>query len=73
MKNILVFSLVILTNLVMNLAVFLMNYNKLATPFLHEEQKVENANYIVAITVPSFIGVAVVSAFIIYFITRKKL
>lgn len=72
MKKILAFGLVIAVNIAMNFAVFLVSYNKLATPFLSEEQRVDNADYIMTMTISGFVVVAILSALIIYFCYGKR-
>lgn len=50
-----------IVSFVLNVAVFVMTYNRLATPFITEEQRVLNADFIMSFTVGAFAVVAVVT------------
>lgn len=72
MKNIIIISLVAIVNFAMNFVVFVLSYNKLATPFLLEEQRMENADYIMTNTLFGFFVVTAVSALVLYLFIGKK-
>ncbi len=71
-KNIIISTSIALISFVMNFAVFTISYNKLATPYLHEEQKVENADFIMSSTLIMFVISAIIVGVLIYIIGRKK-
>jgi len=48
----------------LNFFVFLEAYKELAFPFLHEEQRVENAPYIFLYVLPCFILISILSLFL---------
>nr|WP_319396878.1 hypothetical protein [uncultured Desulfobacter sp.] len=56
----LISSAVILVGGALNFIVFLEAYKRLALPFINEEQRVENAPFIVFYILPIFIGLAVI-------------
>lgn len=64
-------GLVITTNTTLNVALLVLSYNKLATPFLHEEQRVENADFIITYVITGFMLISLLSALATYFITVK--
>jgi hypothetical protein len=70
-KNILTAFLISIISFVLNGAVFVLSYNKLATPFLSEEQRVLNADFIMSITVGAFATVSIATGIAIYIILRK--
>lgn len=55
-----------------NFLIFSAAYNKLATPFLNEAQRVENADFIMQWVLPAYIAVAFVSAIVIFFSNSKQ-
>lgn len=59
-KRTLVSSVVILTGGALNFLVFLEAYKRLAFPYINEEQRVENAPFIIFYILPIFIGMAVI-------------
>jgi hypothetical protein len=61
-----------LVSFVLNFAVFVMTYNRLATPFITEEQRVLNANFIMSITVGAFAIVAVLTGIAMWLILRER-
>jgi len=70
-KGILTSLFIAIFSFILNGAVFVFSYNKLATPFLTEEQRVLNADFIMSITAGSFAVVSIVIGIMIYFVTRK--
>lgn len=70
-KKPLLAAAIALLNFVLNFAVFTVSYNILATPYLHEEQRVENADFIMAYTSSMFAAVTILSAVAFYFLLRK--
>lgn len=65
-------SIVAFSNFVITFLVFMYNYNHLATPYLHEEQRVDNAIYIFSSTILMFIAISVVTGLATYFVSREK-
>jgi len=60
-KSVLIYFTLILVGSSLNFFIFLEAYKKLAFPFIHEEQRVENAHYIFMYVLPSFILAAVLT------------
>ncbi|HTF98043.1 MAG TPA: hypothetical protein VL995_18045 [Cellvibrio sp.] len=61
-----------LVSALLNLTVFFVSYKKLAFPFLHEEQRVDNAPQIFLYVVPSFLLVSLILAVLVYLVVKKK-
>ena len=68
------FSYIVLVIVVsaLNFMIFLESYKKLAFPYMHEEQRVENAPFIFLYILPGFVLVAVISL-ILFKIMAKKM
>jgi len=72
MKKIIAFLLVGLTNIALNFTVFIVSYNKLATPFLHEAQRMDNADYIITVTLSGFVIISFLTLGLLYLLYTKK-
>ena len=70
-KRILISLGIALTSFFLNFITFLITYNKLATPYLHEEQRVENAFFILTATIGLFAAIAILIG-IAFFLVAKK-
>lgn len=66
-------SALILTTLVsiFNFVFFIFCYNKLATPFIDEPQRVENTDFIMQFATTGFAAIAVVSITTAYFLFKR--
>lgn len=60
-----------LANFLLNFGVFAVSYNMLVTPYLHEEQRVENADFIMAYTSSMFAAITILTAVAFYFLVKK--
>ena len=56
----------------LNFMVFLESYKRLAFPYMHEEQRVENAPYIFLYILPGFVLIAIISL-ILFKITANNM
>jgi len=72
MKKIIAFLLLGLTNIALNFTVFIVSYNKLATPFLHEAQRTDNADYIITVTLSGFVMISFLTLGLLYLLYTKK-
>lgn len=71
LKNkMLVIAVLVLINFAANFMVFTYNYNKLATPFLNEEQRVENADFIMSMTIAMFAFEALVLGLLFFLVLK---
>ncbi|VAW90366.1 hypothetical protein MNBD_GAMMA18-1583 [hydrothermal vent metagenome] len=71
MKNIIIYCVVGLINIALNFTVFISSYNTLATPFLHEEQRMENANYIMTYTLFGFVAIGIFTLVFLHLFLKK--
>ena len=69
-NKLLIISLLVLFNFTANFLLFTYSYNKLATPFLHEEQRVENADFIMSTTAGLFALEALLLGAIFYLVLK---
>lgn len=72
MKSYIFSILFFLGSAVLNLAVFFISYQKLTFPFLHEEQRMDNAPQIFLYVVPSYLLIALGLSVLVYFAIKKK-
>ena len=72
MKRIIYTILFVLISFSINFGIFLVSYKKLAFPYMHEAQRVENAPYIFTYVLASFLLVAVILGIFYGFATREK-
>lgn len=56
----------------LNFTIFMYSYKYLAFPFLHEEQRMDNAPYIFMYILPCFIASSFVAIVIYHLIINKK-
>lgn len=71
-KTLLTSALIILGNFSANFLIFTYSYNRLATPYLNEEQRVDNAGYIMSWTIGMYFLAAILIGIITVFIYRKQ-
>ncbi len=67
MKSIFVNIGLIVITLCLNFGIFLISYKKLAFPYLHEAQRMENAPYIFSYVLIGFLISAIISVVITHF------
>ncbi len=65
-KPIIVACLVSVLSFAMNFGIFVFGYNRLAVPFLLEEQRMANADFIMRVIVGAFALIAILIGFIVY-------
>jgi len=71
-KNIAIYFIFIGINASLNLAIFFVAYKKLTFPFLHEDQRMDNAPLIFSYVVPSFIVVSIFMLLLALLINRLR-
>ena len=72
MKNIILSIIVSIASFIMNFSIFTYSYNRVATPFLNEEQRVENAGYIMSVSLSLFVISSVIMGLTFYIVIRKR-
>lgn len=71
-KNIIAAGCIAIASFALNFIVFIISYNRLATPFLNEEQRVVNAGQIMSVTIGAFAIVAVLTGLAAYWVLRQR-
>ena len=71
MKKVLLFFSMLCIPTFLNFGLFSISYNKLATPYLHESQRTDNAEAIIFYVLPAYALLALLSFLLTYFVTRK--
>jgi len=72
MKKLLITISIVLVTMCLNFAVFLYAYKKLAFPYLHEAQRVDNAPFIFSYILAGFLLVSIVSFIFTRYLARMK-
>ncbi|MCF6253018.1 MAG: hypothetical protein L3J75_17390 [Methylococcaceae bacterium] len=57
---------------ILNGALFIYFYNQLATPFIKEEQRVANADYIMSVTAGGYVSTSLLIGVVVYFILNTR-
>jgi len=71
MKKLLFSFFVLCVTTVLNFSLFSIAYNQLATPYLHESQRTDNAEIIMMYILPSYLVIAIISSLLAYFVSRR--
>lgn len=71
MKKVILSLSVLLFSAILNFGLFSVAYNRLATPYLHESQRVDNAELIMFYVLPAYLALAIVSYTITYILIKK--
>jgi len=72
LKNIVMNLLFIIISSAFNLAIFFVAYNKLTFPFLHEDQRMDNAPLIFSYVVSGFIVVSICMLLVAHLLNKLK-
>ena len=70
MKAFIVYSGLAILSFIINFLIYIYSFNVQATPFLHEEQRVDSAIQMFTTTLPAYSISAVVIAFIFSYVAR---
>ena len=76
-KMLFTLTLLVIINFLTNFFIYNHSFNMQATPYLHEEQRVESGLLMLKTTLPAYIGSAILFSFLFYmaaryFITRSS-
>lgn len=61
-----------LIGVALNFGIFLVSYKFLTFPYLHEEQRVENAPYIFSYVLPAVMLATLITILVFYYSSKKK-
>jgi len=70
MKIFLIYATLTIVNFLFNFLIYNYSFNLQATPFLHEEQKLDSGLLMLKITIPAYIVSALVMSAMFFFIAR---
>ena len=71
MKSVIFLSLGILLGVILNFSIFMVAYNKLIFPLIHEDQRMDIAPYLFTHVLPSFVVSTVILVLLTYIISKK--
>lgn len=71
MKKFAIYSAMGILVFIINFAIFNYSFNTQATPFLHEEQRVESAMLMLKTTLPAYAVASILITSIFYILARK--
>ncbi|CCN73097.1 hypothetical protein [Vibrio nigripulchritudo] len=71
MKRLLIYTALMLINAVANFLLYIYSFNAQATPFLHEEQRVESAMLIFNTTLPAYFISSLFITLLFYLVAKK--
>ena len=73
MKNIVIYTFLTLLNFGVNIAIYNYSFNKQATPYLHEEQRVDSGLLMLKTTFPAYILAAIFITLLFYLATKYSI
>ncbi len=69
-KSLLTYIFLIILNCIANFIIYNYSFNIQATPYLHEEQRVESGLLMLKTTLPAFVVSALLFAFLFYIVAK---
>ncbi len=72
MKAFIAYSGLAVVNFIINFAIYNYSFNLQATPFLHEEQRVDSGLLMLKTTLPAYFISTVVITFLFFFIAKRS-
>ncbi len=71
MKTFLIYSFLAVVNFIINFTIYNYSFIKQATPYLHEEQRVDSGLLMLQTTLPAYLAAAVILTLIFYLVAKK--
>ncbi|TQV81134.1 hypothetical protein FKG94_08465 [Exilibacterium tricleocarpae] len=71
MKTFITYAFLTLLSFMVNFAIYNYSFNTQATPYLHEEQRVDSGILMLKITMPAFLVSSIIFAIIFYMLSKK--
>ncbi len=71
MKSFFTYFVMSIVMFVINFTIFNRSFNMQATPFLHEEQRVDSAMMMLKTTIPAYAIASIIVTVLFYFIAKK--
>ena len=70
MKTFIIYTLLAFLNFIVNFAIYNYSFNKQATPYLHEEQRVDSGLLMLKTTLPAYIVSATLLTVLFYLVAK---
>jgi len=70
MKTLLIYVLLVVVNFIVNFSIYNYSFNLQATPFLHEEQRVDSSLLMLKTTLPAYLISSIVITIMFYFVAK---
>lgn len=70
-NNLLIATGIAILCFILNSTLFIYFYNRLATPYISEEQRVANADYIMVVVTGGFAGASLLIGMLVYLILKN--
>jgi len=71
MKTLIIYLSLAIVTFIINFAIYNYSFNLQATPFLHEEQRVDSGLLMLQTTFPAYIVSSVVITMLFYFVNKR--
>ncbi len=71
MKTFFIYTFLAIFNFVINFYIYNYSFNNQATPYLHEEQRVDSALLMLKTTLPAYIVSSILLTVLFYFVANK--
>lgn len=72
MKTFVIYAILAIVNFIVNFTIFNYSFNLQATPFLHEEQRVDSGLLMLKTTLPAY-AISTIAITIIFYLVAKTL
>ena len=72
MKTFLIYGILAVVNFIINFIIYNYSFNLQATPFLHEEQRLDSGLMMLKTTLPAYIVSAIVITVMFYFVAKAR-
>lgn len=72
MKTLITYLSLAVVTFIINFAIYNFSFNLQATPFLHEEQRVDSALLMLKTTFPAYLVSSIVITLLFYFVNKRR-
>jgi len=72
MKTFIIYSSLALINSIVNFLIYNYSFNMQATPFLHEEQRLDSGLLMLKTTLPAYIIFAIIITLVFYYVAKSN-
>ena len=72
MKTFLIYVVLAIVNFIINFIIYNYSFNLQATPYLHEDQRLDSGLLMLKITLPAYIVATIIITFMFYFVSKAR-